>query len=414
MEIASSRLRRHSRIRDVSVAVIVLLAGLGLVGISGANAAERVSSPSNFVVDYGGDIASDQNRLFLTVTGWSKKGGVRTQVFAKQGAKWRAVSRQFPSTYRGSNNVYFLRFPGVPRLVPCFSYVDREGEGQFRCRSGKRWRQLKVAASLRKMDYFLEANATHGRLTAFFQSVARPNSNKKLETTKVRIGERRGWRIVPRGPMGVFQCRCSAAIGQQTRNSRSPLVDVAMNALYTTRFVATLGPNGWRRSKPLPPPIRPSIVGSQFGSVRTGRDLLVPVHTISWEEPWTLSVYGNERDGSWSQVGGRNLNLGAGNTQGAILPIGNRVWAMWEEYPVDGTDDPTSIHVARINRAGTDYDRTIKLWTGPFGFMTGYDAIEHKGGPVFIYTRSYESDDRLAHLVVDMSHVDGRQASSTE
>lgn len=386
------------------VVLVLMLAWIGLVPTSQARAG-NVSSPSNFVVDYGGDIASGDGRLLLTVTGMSKTKGIRTQVFARQGQGWRVISPQFASTYRGGNNIYFLRFGRNRKLVPCFSYVDRRDEGQFRCRSGKRWRLLEVARSLRRMDHFFEANATHGRLVAFFQSVSRPNANKKLETTKVRIGEKRGWRIVPRGPLGSFNCRCSSAVGQQTTNSRSGLVDVAMNALYTTRFVATLGPNGWRRSGPLPPPVRPSIVGSQFGSVRTGKKLLVPVHTISWEGPWTLSVYGNESNGPWSQVGNRDLNIGAGNVQGAILPIGSRTWAMWEEYPADGTDDPTAIYAARVNRAGTDYDRTIKLWSGPFGFMSGYDATEFRGGPVFLYTRSNERDNRLAHLVVDMTHI---------
>jgi len=385
----------------LAVGLITLM--LGLPGSARAAASSEVSGPSNFVVDYGGDIASNGGRLLVTVTGASEPGDVRTQVFARQGTRWRAISKQFPSLYRGSNNIYFLRF-GAKRLVPCISYVDRTDEGQFRCRDGKRWRPLKVARPLRKMDHFFEANATNGRLAAFYMSVSKPNSNPKLETTKIRIAEKRGWRIVPKGPAGVFQCRCSGAIGQQTTDARSGLVDVGLNALYTTRFIATLGPKGWSRSKNYLPPTRPSIVGSQFGPIRTSRSLFVPVHTISWEEPWTLSVYGRERGGDWTQVGDRTLNIGAGNTQGAILPIGNRVWAMWEDYPVDGTDDPTSIYASRINKTGTDYDRTIKLWSGPFGTMSGYDATEFRGSPVFLYTRANDGDNRLGHLVVDMSH----------
>lgn len=354
------------RLRAVGVAVFAAVVFFaGVAGSTPAVAGGLVSSPSRFVEDYGGDVASYRGRLFVTVTGAPRKSEVRTQVFVRRGSKWRPISRQFPSTYRAGNNIHFLRFRGFKRLVPCINYMGLKDDVRFRCRMRGRWKALKVARPLRDMEFFAEASSIRGRLTAWFNTVAPPSSEG--DQTKVRIGVLRGKRIVPRGPAGTFPCRCFGALGRQTMNARDGRVDLAMGALNSTRFVATLGRKGWSRSKLLPPPPASplSVVGSQMGPVRTAHRLLMPAHTISWEAPWTFSVFGQERDGGWSQLDGRTLNVGSGNAQGAIAPVGNRVWTLWEEYPEEGTDDPTAVYAAPINRAGTGYGRTIKLWSGP-------------------------------------------------
>lgn len=393
------------RNRWMNVAVLIAVA-VSAVAVSAPAAAgsELVSSPSRFAEDFSAGIASDGPRIYVAVTGVPRKrnvGGqlnVRTQVFVRKDQGWKALSRSLPSTNRSATDMLLLRFPGTRKLVPCVSFTTRENVGQIRCHMSGKWRSVKVARSLRRLR-FVEANSIRGKLTVLF------SSTNNVRASTVQIGTLRGKRITPRGPAKSFACSCFPALGQRTLNARSGLVDVAFAALDRKRFVATLSPGGWTRSELLPK-LAPGVPGWQSSTIRTRQGLLIPVHTISTTEgvPWTLSIYRRQNDGSWVELGEKPLNVGSGNAQGTILPVGNRVWALWEEYGKEGTDEPTDIYGALVDQSGTGIERTIPLWSGQTDLPGAFEGVGYKSGPVFLYSRSLPGREG-SFVTVDMTHL---------
>ena len=371
----------------------------GSMGASSASADVSISSPAKFEDDFSGALASDHERLFVAVTGQSRSNGVQTQVFIRAGDAWRMASPRFPSTNLSATDMLLLKLPGKRRTTPCVSYTTRKSLGQIRCRQGNKWRFLSMARPLRQMN-FIEATSVGGRLKVLFSDFSALSA--KPITTTIAIGTLKGRRVVQSSAPGTFKGHYFMALGLRTSNARTDLTDVVLADLERRRFVVTLGRGGWHRSKSFPN-FAPGYPGSQFAPVRTRERLLVPVHTIDFDAPWTFSIYGRRTNGGWTELGSKPLNVGTGNPQGAIGAVGNRVWAVWEEYGKEGTDEPTDIYAAQVNKAGSDIERTIPLWSGDSDLPGMYDAVKYEGEPVFLYSRTF-GENQHSFATVNLSH----------
>lgn len=366
-----------------------------MLAICGAASAQSISSPSTFKDDYDARLAADDNNLWFAAIGSTRANEIRSQVFAYRGGSWKPLPGRPLSTNDVAPQLTVLKIRGRKHGVPCLGDMAPKETPRIRCFKRGRWHSASMAEPFRSM--FLTGMSARGRtLTALFSKSERDSSD-----TTVRVARLHGNRLLPYGPPLKLERSTIVALGQQTDNASSGNVDVTLQNFLRQRWIATLRPKGWSRTQFLPK----LYPGSQFGSVRSAGSLYFPVVRSVPDRAWPFSIYRKKKTAeTWTQIGDSPLNMGAGKAQGGISPVGNRVWATWEQ---NGSFKnglfSTQVYAALINRSGTKIERKMMLWSGRTIFPGPHQAIEYKGAPVFLYGSQTRRDSGL-RATVDFSH----------
>lgn len=244
-------------------------------------------------------------------------------------------------------------------------------------------------------------NSADGKLTALFSAWV-PGLKTLIQAARLRNG-----RMMPIGPPISLDGQFVAKLGRATEDVRGDRIDVGIQAAIGSgkRWVATLQGNGWS-STDLIPNNEQGLALS--GPVRTNDFMILPVVEEHMETGnWPLLAYRWSND-QWSQVGEGPINRGPGAAQGGLDVVGNEVWMTWNQMGPNppgqfGQWIPTKEWAARLDDTGTKIVERIRLWSGKAYWPPQTQAVEYRGGPVFLYMRQPRPKGGL-HTTVDFSH----------
>lgn len=385
------KVRRAARL--LIPAVLMMLTVSSLLLATRASAAEGVSVPSAHGLDYDARIASDGKRLWFAALGKAKDGKFRTQVMERSGSGWKNLPGSPATSPNYPLLLTVLGRPGSKASTPCIGDTPNKG-ARVRCHRGGKWKPVEIAKPLKGMN-LVGLTSSGRKMTALFSKWSRNPTASHLRVAKLKRGK-----LETFGPAVGLQGQILAGLGESTRGVKTGAIDVALQLVSTAesgkRVAAKVTANGWKYDN-LPAGL---AGGSQLsGTVRTGTGLLFPANQDEFRDPVpaTFSVFGE--DGStWSQVGGRAVSSRAGYSQGAIDPVGDDVWATWQESRSLGKGNSfrASVRVAKVSRDGRKFTDRKTLWKGDPTGPGITQAVEYRGEPVFGYMKNVDGKTRAA------------------
>lgn len=403
----NGKVRKFARLLIPAVLAMVTVAAM-LSGAQASAKTKKVQSPSGFTIDHDARLAADGDDLWLAAlgkAGHNGESGLRTKLLTtKHGKGWTTL----PSHPRTSGDyplqLALLKRPGWREARPCIGDTPSEG-GRIRCYERNRFKTMELAEPLQGLN--LVGLTGNGKsITALFNEWSRNPTESHLRVAKLE-----GDRFEPFGPPVGLQGQILAGLGESTRLAKSGSVDVALQLVSSEdsgkRLAASVTRSGWKFDN-LPEGL---VGGSQLsGPVRTDIGLYFPANQDEFSgrnagTPGTFSVFGDVGTG-WSETGDRPVSRGKGYAQGAIDPVGNDVWATWQESRNRGANvakSRTLIHAALLDYDGEKFTDRVTLWRGgPIG--PGFtQAIRHKGKPVFSYMRNINGNTKAT---VDLTLAD--------
>lgn len=387
--------------------LMLFIGGTLTLGVTAASAGS-VSSPGASEDDFEAELASSGRHLMLATIGLDMNDQFRSQVLAYKAHKWVQLGRRFKTTNGYSPHLVIRASAGRKRAEPCYSDQTPKELNRLRCFVNGSWRPVAMPKAYRDMT--LDSLQAKGRrVTAVFSEWRTRTKGKTFTAT--RVAKLKGRRLVASAPPLNIPGTFWPSLVERTTNTTPSSPQIAIRDSESgDRWFETLDAAGWSRSTPLT-----GIVLGSWGStfVRAGAAVFSAVNQdfgyIDSDQSGSgsTSVFRQE-DSEWSQVNEAPVSKGTGYPQGGVFPVGKRVWTVWEEHNGKGIAQGggllTKVFAARIGKDGDSFDQELKLWSGRTYFPGPFQAIEYRGGPVFLYMRQFKPNGGL-HATVDMSHI---------
>lgn len=358
---------------------------------------------SGFHDDLEAVIAPQDDTLWLGVTGTERGSDkVFSRVVRFRDGRWSKLGPALPADSGHAIHLVALE------SGPCFADNRRSGQPRIRCHVGGKWRARPIPRALR--GYSLQGLKPDGTglLAVFSKTASRAGTGAiRIAFASIRAGGSRVTGPKLGYPKPAFPDFTRATTGQALGRFDLSVMDINANE----RWSLTRGPGGWRRSpslsaKKLVGPVGSSIIESDAGLIAP---LMTEVSTTGYggrtHSSMLLSIRRLTARG-WSPVGIGSLNTTYEQAQGGVYPVGDRVWAVWQENGTEGIAFGgmlrTAYHAARLSSDGTGFDLRVELWRGRTMFPSPLQAVSFQGGPVFLYQRQSGPRSGL-RTVVDFS-----------
>lgn len=385
----SSRTAGSHQVR--TAAALALLAVLALVALltgcgdgEGASAAKvPPSGPSAFADEAFAELATDgEDDLWLAVSGYTRQGDFGLRVFRGEGSDWAEVPAP-PGKVTGDLPVSIVVAGQDDDEAPCLGYsVGREWKPVVACLSGEEWQRRDLPAL--RGGFLQQIGAENGDLIAL---VSEPNGRQARYRLLRESGEE--WTSTPPATAPAAIARL-AIENDPSGSSNSPAIGLATQGETSQHYVLELQDETWRK-------LQPAVKGVGTGPL-IGGPVVLPQHVLypvteADSVPWTFSVQ-SARIGS-SGVRDVQLSTGAGNAQGQLHLVDDRLWATWQE------DDPrkdgrfrASIYAAELRPSGK-VRRKIRLWKGVSIGPGSTQIVGFQGTTMALYMRSSSNDRGL-------------------
>lgn len=378
-----------------------LLITIAMLALVPAAQADSQQSLSGFDDDFEAVMTPGEDTLWLGVTGM-KKGSdkVFSQVRRYRDGRWSNVGTAIPSD--SGHAVHLVALDSGP----CFADTRRNGRPRIRCHTNGKWRDRSIPPALR--DYSLQGLKRDGDgLLAVFSKTASRAGTGPVRIAFAAIGPS-GSRVTgPRTgyPKPALPEFTRATADQTVGRYDLSIVDVNANE----RWALTRGPDGWQRSPSLSAKRLSGPVGSSM--VMSGAGMIAPLMSEISRTGYGGRTHGSMllmvrrlTDRGWAPTGDGPLNMTYENAQGGVYPVGDRVWAVWQENGTEGIAFggmlKTAYHAARLTPDGTGFDLRVELWKGRTRFPGPVQAVSFQGGPVFLYQRQSGPRSGLRTVVV--------------
>lgn len=372
------------------VLVVILVAiGAGCGAEDGTAAGRPASGPAAFADESWAEMASDGDEdLWLAVAGYRRSGDFGLRVFRRGAHDWEELP--VPPGQISQDLPISIAVPGSGG-APCLGYsAGSRPAAVVACLDAGSWQPLSLPPLHGGQ---LVQVATHdGDLVALV-------AEQEPETSRFRLLRNAGgaWTSTP-------EFSAPAAIAQLAIESPDetaadfPAIGVTTQGRSSQHFVAELHGRGWHR---LEPALRDLGTGPLVGGpVLLGGRIFYPVNEAG-TEPWSFSVQ-TARVGS-TEAKSERLSTDAGNAQGRLDLVGDRVWATWQEHdPRQGGGFEAGVYAAELTPNGR-LRRKFRLWRGVSIGPGSIQVVEYQGRTLALYMRSSSNGKGLQATLKNLS-----------